>query len=266
MSKIKILYICTEVLPYTIENEIAKSVFETAKELNNSGAQLRVFLPRYGTVNDRRHQLHEVIRLSGMNLIVNDVDMPLIIKVASIPKERIQVYFIENDDYFRRNDITLDENGNLFQDNDERAIFFAKGVIETVKKLSWSPDIIHIQGWLAWLVPLYLKTFYKYESIFSDSKIITSVYDDHFEGMLGKDIQNKLLTDNITKEDVPSLSRFSHENLLKTALEYSHGLVFRGDTSNKKWIDYAKKLKKKTLITNSIEEFPKELMDFYNAL
>ena len=130
--------------------------------------------------------LHEVIRLSGINLVINDLDMPLIIKVASIPKERIQVYFIDNEEYFKRKATLTDEDGKLFNDNDERAIFFAKGVIETVKKLNWSPDIIHVHGWLASLLPLYLKEYYKNEPLFTDSKIVTSIYNQSFEGTLDK--------------------------------------------------------------------------------
>ena len=155
--------------------------FEAPRMVNKQGGQIQIFMPRYGNINERRNQLHEVIRLSGINLVVNDLDMPLIIKVASIPKERIQVYFIDNEEYFKRKATFTDEGGKLFEDNDERAIFFAKGVIETVKKLNWAPDIIHVHGWLASLLPLYLKEYYKYEPLFSESKIVTSIYEQSFD-------------------------------------------------------------------------------------
>ena len=160
MKNKRILYVSSEVIPYLPETEIASMSFEVPQMVNSKGGQIRIFMPRYGNINERRHQLHEVIRLSGMNLVINDFDMPLIIKVASIPKERIQVYFIDNEEYFKRKATFTDEDGNLFADNDERAIFFAKGVVETVKKLNWAPDIIHVHGWLASLLPLYLKRYY----------------------------------------------------------------------------------------------------------
>ena len=171
MKEKKILYVSSEVVPYLPENEISSMSFEIPKMINKQGGQIRIFMPRYGNINERRHQLHEVIRLSGINLVIDDLDMPLIIKVASIPKERIQVYFIDNEDYFKRKSTFADENGKLHDDNDERAIFFAKGVIETVRKLNWSPDIIHVHGWMASLFPLYLKTYYKDEPVFENSKI-----------------------------------------------------------------------------------------------
>ena len=191
MKDKRILYVSSEVVPYLPETEISSMSFEAPKMVNKQGGQIRIFMPRYGNINERRHQLHEVIRLSGINLVINDLDMPLIIKVASIPKERIQVYFIDNEEYFKRKATLTDEEGNLFKDNDERAIFFAKGVIETVKKLNWSPDIIHVNGWLASLLPLYLKEFYKNEPLFTESKIVTSVYNQKFEGTLDQNMINK---------------------------------------------------------------------------
>ena len=184
MEDKRILYVSSEVVPYLAENEVSLMSYDVPKMINDQGGQIRIFMPRYGNINERRHQLHEVIRLSGMNLVVNDVDMPLIIKVASIPKERIQVYFIDNDEYFKRKSTFTDEEGVMYPDNDERAIFFAKGVVETVKKLNWVPDIIHVHGWLASLLPVYMKHYYKHEALFSETKIVTSVYNTGFEGNL----------------------------------------------------------------------------------
>ena len=197
MKDKRILYVSSEVVPYLPETEISSMSFEAPKMVNKQGGQIRIFMPRYGNINERRHQLHEVIRLSGINLVINDLDMPLIIKVASIPKERIQVYFIDNEEYFKRKATLTDEDGKLFDDNDERAIFFAKGVIETVKKLNWSPDIIHVNGWLASLLPLYLKEFYKNEPLFTESKIVTSVYNQSFDGTLDENMINKVKFDNV---------------------------------------------------------------------
>ena len=214
MKEKKILYVSSEVVPYLPENEISSMSFEIPKMINKQGGQIRIFMPRYGNINERRHQLHEVIRLSGINLVIDDLDMPLIIKVASIPKERIQVYFIDNEDYFKRKSTFADENGKLHDDNDERAIFFAKGVIETVRKLNWSPDIIHVHGWMASLFPLYLKTYYKDEPVFENSKIVTSVYDKSFDESLNKKLVDKILFDEINEELIKGLkdpSAHAHE-------------------------------------------------------
>src|SRR5690554_6684518 len=191
MKDKRVLYVSSEVIPYLPETEISSMSFEAPRMINSAGGQIRIFMPRYGNINERRHQLHEVIRLSGMNLVINDMDMPMIIKVASIPKERIQVYFIDNDDYFKRKATYADEDGNLYKDNDERAMFFAKGVIETVKKLNWAPDVIHVHGWLASFLPLYLRHYYGSEPLFENSKIVTSIFSKGFEGLLGEKTLDK---------------------------------------------------------------------------
>src|SRR5210317_2260934 len=191
MKDKRVLIISSEVVPYLPQTEQAINSFQIPKAINEHGGQTRIFMPRYGLINERRHQLHEVIRLSGMNLVINDMDMPLIIKVASIPRERIQVYFIDNDEYFKRKATFTDTEGNLFPDNDQRAIFFAKGVVETVKKLNWSPDIIHVHGWMASLLPLYLKEYYGDEPLFANSKVVTSLYNQSFENTLDKGMIDK---------------------------------------------------------------------------
>mgnify|MGYP000188303595 CR=1 FL=1 len=202
MKDKRVLYVSSEVVPYLPETEISSMSFEAPRMVNKQGGQIRIFMPRYGNINERRHQLHEVIRLSGINLVINDLDMPLIIKVASIPKERIQVYFIDNEEYFKRKATFTDENGTLFEDNDERAIFFAKGVIETVKKLNWAPDIIHVHGWLASLLPLYLKQYYKDEPLFKESKIVTSIYNQSFDKTLNMGMVDKIKFDEIEESVV----------------------------------------------------------------
>ena len=225
MKDKRILYVSSEVVPYLPETEISSMSFEAPRMVNKQGGQIRIFMPRYGNINERRHQLHEVIRLSGINLVINDLDMPLIIKVASIPKERIQVYFIDNEDYFKRKATLTDEDGNLYPDNDERAIFFAKGVIETVKKLNWSPDIIHVNGWLASLLPIYLKEYYKNEPLFTESKIVTSVYNQSFDNTLDTNMINKVRFDNIDEEAIKHLERPTYVNLMKIAIDYSDALI-----------------------------------------
>jgi starch synthase len=186
-------------------------------------------MPRYGNINERRHQLHEVIRLSGMNLVVNDLDMPLIIKVASIPKERIQVYFIDNDEYFKRKATFADEEGVMYPDNDERAIFFAKGVVETVKKLNWVPDIIHVHGWMAAMLPIYMKHFYKNEALFSETKIVTSVYSQSFDGTLDVEMINKVKFDGVPDEAIADLEIPSYENIIKATIKHSDAVIIASE-------------------------------------
>ncbi|SEK87489.1 starch synthase [Aquimarina amphilecti] len=225
MKDKRILYVSSEVIPYLPETEISSMSFEAPRMVNSKGGQIRIFMPRYGNINERRHQLHEVIRLSGMNLVINDLDMPLIIKVASIPKERMQVYFIDNEDYFKRKATLTDEEGNLFPDNDERAIFFAKGVIETVKKLNWSPDVIHVHGWLASMLPLYLRNYYANEPLFNDSKIVTSVYDHGYKGTLDKNMLEKVKFDGIDEDKITDLAKPTYNNVMKVAIDNSDAII-----------------------------------------
>jgi len=229
MEDKRILYVSSEVVPYLAENEVSLMSYDVPKMINDQGGQIRIFMPRYGNINERRHQLHEVIRLSGMNLVVNDVDMPLIIKVASIPKERIQVYFIDNDEYFKRKATFSDEDGVLYPDNDERAIFFAKGVVETVKKLNWVPDIIHVHGWMASMLPVYMKHFYKDEALFSETKIVTSVYGQSFDGTLDVEMINKIKFDGIPNEAVADMEVPNYESLIKTSVMHSDAVIIASE-------------------------------------
>ena len=255
----------SEVVPYLPETEISSMSFEAPKMVNDNGGQIRIFMPRYGNINERRHQLHEVIRLSGMNLVINDLDMPLIIKVASIPKERMQVYFIDNDDYFKRKATFADEDGNFFKDNDERAIFFAKGVIETVKKLNWSPDIIHVHGWLASFLPLYLRNYYGTEPLFENSKIVTSVYNQGFDNTLNDNVKEKILFDGIDEESVEELDTPNYVNLMKLAVKNSDAAIIGSDEILQELEDYLNNLDKPVLKYHKKEEFSEAYLDFYES-
>ena len=225
MKDKRILYVSSEVVPYLPETTLSSTAFNVAKFAHSKGIQTRIFMPRFGVINERRHQLHEVIRLSGMNLIINDMDMPLIIKVASIPKERMQVYFIDNEEYFKRKAVYTDDKSTLFPDNDERMIFFAKGVVETVKKLNWAPDIIHIHGWMASLLPLYLREFYKEEPLFTESKIVTSIYGNGFEGELNSKMIDKVSFDKIDENKASLIKTPNHNNILKSAIQNSDAII-----------------------------------------
>ncbi|MCJ7468359.1 MAG: glycogen/starch synthase [Maribacter sp.] len=261
----KILFVSSELVPYLPENEVSLMSYETPRMVNSNGGQIRIFMPRYGNINERRHQLHEVIRLSGMNLVINDVDMPLIIKVASIPRERIQVYFIDNDEYFKRKATFTDVNGNLFPDNDQRAIFFAKGVVETVKKLNWAPDIIHVHGWLASLLPLYLRKYYADEPLFADSKIVTSVYRKSFEGELDQDLIKKIAFDGISEDDVKLLAQPNYNNLLKVAVDFSDAVILAAEDISQDLQKHISNLEKPVLPYVSIQEFEEAYANFYNT-
>ncbi|HUH25374.1 MAG TPA: glycogen/starch synthase [Flavobacterium sp.] len=248
----RILYVSSEVVPYLPENEVSQASFDTPKMINDLGGQIRIFMPRYGCINERRHQLHEVIRLSGMNLVINDMDMPLIIKVASIPKERIQVYFIDNDEYFKRKGTFKDEENNMFDDNDERAIFFVKGVVETIKKLNWVPDVIHVHGWMASLLPLYMKKYYNDENIFNETKIVTSVFTKDFEGKLTANMYDKVGFDDFNADDIAEFKDATYLNIMKNAIDHSDGIIISSDdlcedltnyiqSSNKPFLPFAAK-------------------------
>jgi starch synthase len=266
MEDKRILYVSSEVVPYLAENEVSLMSYDVPKMVNDQGGQIRIFMPRYGNINERRHQLHEVIRLSGMNLVVNDLDMPLIIKVASIPKERIQVYFIDNDEYFKRKATFTDENGVLFPDNDERAIFFAKGVVETVKKLNWVPDIIHVHGWMAAMLPIYLKHYYKDEALFSDTKIITSVYSQSFEGTLNPEMINKVKYDGVPETSISHLENPDYENIIKATIAHSDAVIIASENLSPSLTKFIESSEKPFLPFAPKEEFANAYTSFYKKM
>ena len=225
----KVLFVSSGMCPYLPETPVSQVARYLPQGIQERKREIRSFMPRYGFINERKNQLHEVIRLSGMNIIISDVDHPLVIKVASISAAHIQVYFIDNDDYFRRKQTFADENGNLFEDNDERAIFFARGVLETVKKLRWAPDIIHCQGWISHLVPAYLKKAYKDDPIFSSSKIVLSLYNDLPGAEFRDGFAAKAAFGGLSAEDLSPLETPTGINLAQCAIRYSDGVIFGSD-------------------------------------
>ena len=266
MKDKRILYVSSEVVPYLAENEVSLMSYDVPKMINDQGGQIRIFMPRYGNINERRHQLHEVIRLSGMNLVVNDLDMPLIIKVASIPKERIQVYFIDNEEYFKRKATFADEEGVMYPDNDERAIFFAKGVVETVKKLNWVPDIIHVHGWMASMLPVYMKHFYKNEALFSDTKIVTSIYSQSFDGTLDAEMINKVRFDGIPDEAISELEVPNYENIMKTTIRNSDAVIIASDGLSPSLTKFIESSDKPFLPLKFKDEFAVAYTEFYQNM
>ena len=266
MQNPRVLFICSELMPYVPENEMSKISRELPQGIQELGSEVRVFMPRYGCINERRNQLHEVIRLSGMNMIIDDTDHPLIIKVASITSARMQVYFIDNEDYFHRKAMVRSESGDFFADNDERIIFFARGVLETVKKLRWSPDIIHCHGWFSYMAPLYLKKVYQDDPLFASTKVVVSLYDDEFPEELDPAMKKKTLMEGIKSKDVDLLSTPSYTSLAKLAVSYSDGVVMGAESLNDAALKYAKTLKKPVLKYQSPEQYVQEYAKFYNKI
>lgn len=263
----KVLFITQEITPYVSETEMSLIGRNLPQAIQEKGKEIRTFMPKWGNINERRNQLHEVIRLSGMNLIIDDTDHPLIIKVASIQSARMQVYFIDNDDYFQNRLQLCDENGNEYEDNGERAIFYTRGVLETVKKLRWCPDVIHCHGWLTALAPLYVKKAYKDEPSFRSAKVVISLYDDDLKHPLQADFANKLTLKGVAKKDISLLKNPSDETTLyKLAIEQADGIILQSPNINSELIEYAKSLGKPILEYQSPEEYANACNQFYDVV
>lgn len=267
MSK-KILYITQEIVPYLPDSPIATNCRYLPQAIQEKGQEIRTFMPRFGNINERRNQLHEVIRLSGMNLIIDDTDHPLIIKVASIQSARMQIYFIDNDDYFKRKSTVIDDKGIEFADNDERSIFYVRGVLETIKKLRWIPDVIDCHGWMTALTGLYIKTAYADDPCFKNTKIVYSLYNDSFEKPFSTNFSEKLKFDGITDEDVSDLKTVvDYETLSNFAIKYADGIIQSEETVNTKVLSDAEKSGKKFLsYQGSVEESVDAINNFYENL
>ncbi len=266
MKNYKVLFISQEITPYLPENELSVVGRNLPQVIQEKGCKIRTFMPRYGLVNERRNQLHEVIRLSGMNLIIEDTDHPLIIKVASIQSARMQVYFIDNEDYFHRKLVLKDKNGKSCKDNDERAIFFARGVMETVKKLRWSPDIVHCMGWFTGLVPLYLKKAYKDDPLFSNSKVVYSIYNDTFTQNLNKDIKEKIKVEGINNDDLSVLKSAGFNDINKLAINYSDGVIEGSSNISSELLDFVEEKKIPLLNKQGNDENVDSYSEFYTKI
>ncbi|MCK4661968.1 MAG: glycogen/starch synthase [Bacteroidales bacterium] len=266
MEKTKVLFIAQEITPYLPETEMSSIGRYLPQGIQEKGKEIRTFMPKFGSINERRNQLHEVIRLSGMNLIIDDTDHPLIIKVASIQTARMQVYFIDNEDYFQRKFALKNENGEFFDDNDERAIFYARGVIETVRKLRWSPDIIHCHGWITSLVPLYIKKAFKDDPLFTDSKIIYSIYDDGFDNTFNNTFKRKLKVEGITDNDISILDEPNYINFSKLAIEMSDAIIIASQNIDEKLQKHISYIDKSVLAYQSPDEYIDSYSNFYDEV
>lgn len=266
MKNAKVLFISSEITPYLEESEISLIGRNLPQGIQEKGKEIRTFMPRFGLINERRNQLHEVIRLSGMNIIIDENDHPLIIKVASIQSARMQVYFIDNEEYFQRKSIFTDKEGKFFEDNDERAIFFCRGVLETVKKLGWAPDVIHCHGWMSSLVPMYVKKAYADDPIFADSKIVYSIYDDTFKGNLNGEYAKKVGLEGVTAEDTQHLDTASYLNITKTAIDFSDGVIFGSKEIDSEVEGYVRTSDKMILNYQDPETYINAYSEFYDEV
>ncbi len=263
MDKKRVLYVSQEINPYTGETSMGDVANLLPQKTQENGKDIRIFLPRFGTINERRHQLHEVIRLSGMNLIIDDFDHQLIIKVASIQKLRLQVYFIDNEEYFPSRQMFHDLEDNFMSNNDERMIFYCKGVIETVRKLGWAPDIIHCQGWFASLVPMYIKKLYAQEPLFDNVKVIYSVFDTSFDGVLSNSLTEKLLFEKLEESDVSGIQQSNINNLHKFAIDYADAVVQASANIDKRILSHIKSSGKPFMEYPGAEDYIDAYQDFY---
>ena len=266
MNKAKILFVSQQITPYLEDGQMAEISRYLPQGIQERGKEIRTFMPRFGCVNERRYQLHEVIRLSGMNLIIDDSDHPLIIKVASIQAARMQVYFIDNEEYFQRKFIFNDEKNKFYKDNDERMIFFCRGVIETVKKLGWAPDVVHCHGWITSLLPLYLKKAFNEDQIFSNARVVYSVYNDEFKESLNKNFADKLMLDGIIKKDIELFEDPTFINLNKSAIYLADAIIIGSEKIHPELEKYIKDKKKPTLEYQSMDEYVDAYASFYDEL
>jgi len=265
MAKKKILFINQEITPYVPDTTLSVMGKALPQAMQEKGHEIRTFMPKWGNINERRGQLHEVIRLSGMNLIINDTDHPLIIKVASIQQARVQVYFIDNDDYFSRRQMDKDEMGNDYSDNGERAIFFARGVLETVKKLRWVPDIIHCQGWMTAAVPFYIKTAYQDEPSYTNTKVVTSLFAKSIKDDLGDNFKKSLEFRDAKAELLEAYKdNFDFEELAKLSIDYSDGIIKASPDVNDGLLKYAKD--KNVPVLGYEEDFADGYEAFYDQI
>ncbi len=264
MRKARVLFISSEIHPYLDLSEQSEIARNLPQGIQERGKEIRTFMPRFGNINERRNQLHEVIRLSGMNLIIDDTDHPLIIKVASIQAARMQVYFIDNEEYFQRKCTIRDTDDTFFADNDDRTIFFGRGVLETVKKLGWSPDIIHCHGWMTALIPMLIKTSYKDDPMFHNSKVVYSLYNDSFTESFNKDFSKKILMDGLSADDVKGLEDPNYVSLTKLAMQYSDAVMKSSTTLHDEIEAVFKSLSKPTLDYKSPEEYIEAYDNFYD--
>lgn len=263
MSKLRILYVASEINPFLETSEVAQFVRKLPQAMQERGMEIRILVPRFGIINERKNRLHEVVRLSGINIPVGDEEKPLVIKVASIPNAKMQVYFIDNEDYFHRKSVFHDKENKFYDDNDERAIFFCKGVIETVRKLGWSPDIVHCNDWITSLIPLYLKTTYKNDPLFKDTKSVFTIYNNQFSHKFNNDLIQKVKMMDIEDDMLSGLESADYEGFIRLGMEFAD-VVNKSEDAEIKWLDDPKDKKIDTIEQG--DDFTESYYNLYNEL
>lgn len=266
MDKAKVLFVSQEIMPYLPESEVSRISRNLPQGILERGKEIRTFMPRFGCVNERRNQLHEVIRLSGMNLIIDDTDHPLLIKVASIQAARMQIYFIDNEDFFRRKSTIATPEGEEHPDNDERSIFFARGVIETTKKLRWAPDIIHCHGWFTSILPFYVKYLVQGDPHFANSKIVTSLYESDFKSQWDDKIRQKLFVEGIDKDVIDKVNITDYISLQKFAIDNSDGIIQGSVAVAPELLEYARQSGKPFLEYHPEDTLVEACDAFYDSI
>ena len=266
-AKKRILFIASEMSPYLEETDFSSFVNQLAIKSNDSGYEIRCIMPRFGVINERRHRLHEVVRLSGINVAIDNDDYPLQIKVASLPNARLQVYFLENEDFFKRKFIFHDENEKWFDDNDLRTIFYCKGALETVKKFGWPPDIIHCSGWMTGLIPLYIKTAYKKEPVFSNSKVVFTIGQNTFKEKLGsKFLKLANIHANMKDKDFEPFKDVNNTSLFRGGAAYADAITFGAEKTDKKLVEEFSKVRGKKVIPYKEEDALTDYLQLFSDL
>lgn len=266
-SKKRVLFLTQEMSPYTDLSAISGMLKKLPLYTQDNGMEIRVLMPRFGSINERRHRLHEVVRLSGMNIIIDDDDYPLIIKVASLPGARLQVYFLDNDEFFKRKFMFEDQAGKLFEDNQDRMVFFCKGAVETVRKFGWAPDVIHCHGWMTSLIPFYLRTAYKDDPLFKKSKIVYSVYNESLDSNFDKDFFTKASINNLQPKDLLAYQNGNgHVKLHKGAIEYADALIMGAESLEASLAKEVKASQKPILGYQDQDSYLPAYFDFYKGL
>jgi len=260
MAKTKLLFITHEMSPFLELTKISEITRQLPQAMQDKGFEIRILMPRFGNINERRNRLHEVIRLSGMNIIIDENDNPLIIKVASIPSARMQVYFLDNEEYFQRKHVFRDNSNKFFEDNDERTIFFCKGALETVKKLGWSPDVVHCHGWMSSLVPVYIKTTYKDDPTFKSSKVVYSIYDNGFTEKLHADFSRKAIMNGMNAAHTEAFKGSDIDALNIGAVTYSDAVVLATADVNDEVVKFVRDSQKPILEFEGTSDFE----NYYN--
>ena len=267
MAKGRILFVNQDIVPFSAESEMAVLGRYLPAKLQEMGREIRVFMPKFATVSERKHQLHEVIRLSGMNLIVNNCDHQLIIKVGSIPTARMQVYFIDNEEYFVGRPSPVGADGRLAKDSDEQLLFFGRGTLEAVRKLAWQPHLINFCGWFASMIPFYMRRINKENAFFSGTKLVITLMGDSFKGNIGGDLERKMKADNATAKDLRLYGDTTYMGLLKSAITYSQGVIIGSKDVPRELVDFAKENKRNVLdYIENRDEFYARINKFYDSI